>query len=348
MKYNILISTTNSIENAEIEKYFGIVSTNIVVGTNLFADFGASLTDIFGGSSEIYKGKLEKIYKMAIDEIQSKANAIGANAIIGLKIDFDEISGKGKSMFMVSAIGTGVKIKQNEILKQENKLISNDNISLEQLKNAILKQELISLLKSNSTLEENHWEYLFNNPSNDVADFLLPLYIILRNKEFCSDAQTLFIRNVRTYFKLIDSNHAINLLYDNLQVDKIPKLELIKYSKLFSPNKIIELIEQDLKNTAIICLDIEKESYNKDELGLMMTIIDKLDQLPTTGTKELSKAVFSTKEKEAFVCENGHKNSASVEYCVSCGLNIYGLKEKEVNIIKEFKHKVEILDGLLK
>lgn len=51
----LIITTTNSIENAQVEKYFGVVTTNLVIGTNLFSDFKASLTDIFGGMSGAYR-----------------------------------------------------------------------------------------------------------------------------------------------------------------------------------------------------------------------------------------------------------------------------------------------------
>lgn len=79
---------------------------NVVLGTNFFSDFAASFTDTFGGTSDTYQGKLDKIYNEVIEKLSKKTLAIGCNAIIGFKIDFDEISGKGVSMFMVNAVGT--------------------------------------------------------------------------------------------------------------------------------------------------------------------------------------------------------------------------------------------------
>lgn len=105
----MIITTTSSIENATIESYLGIITTNVVVGTNIFSDLAASLIDIFGGNSGSYQGKLQGIYKTAIFDLTKQANKLGANAIVGLHIDFDEISGGGKSMFMVAVSGTAVK-----------------------------------------------------------------------------------------------------------------------------------------------------------------------------------------------------------------------------------------------
>ena len=82
---------------------------NVVIGTNVFSDLFASFTDFFGGRSGTYRDGLERIYNEAIKELKEKAIYLGANAIIGLSIDFDEIFGKDKSMFMVAATGTAVK-----------------------------------------------------------------------------------------------------------------------------------------------------------------------------------------------------------------------------------------------
>ena len=62
MNQEIIITTTNTIENSNIENYLGVVNTNVIVGTNLFSDIGAMFTDVFGGSSESYQNKLEEIY----------------------------------------------------------------------------------------------------------------------------------------------------------------------------------------------------------------------------------------------------------------------------------------------
>lgn len=108
----MIITTTNNIEGARIEEYVSLVSTNIVIGTNFFSDFVASFTDFFGGRSSTYQNKLDDVYRAAIKEVERKAKAAGADAIVGLKMDFNEVSSKGKAMFMVSAVGTAVKLSR--------------------------------------------------------------------------------------------------------------------------------------------------------------------------------------------------------------------------------------------
>ena len=119
MKTNdFIITVTNNIEGCPIERYINSICTNVVVGTNIFSDFSAALTDFFGGFSGSYKKKLELIYNEATKELKKKAKELGANAIVGFNIDFDEISGSGKSMFMVSASGTACIVKY----KNENRV----------------------------------------------------------------------------------------------------------------------------------------------------------------------------------------------------------------------------------
>ena len=104
------ITTTHKIAGYKIESYLGLVNANQVIGANLIADFMASFSDVFGGSSGAYRERLDNLYKDVMNLLELKAKGIGANAILGVHIDFDEISGKGKSMFMITAYGTAVII----------------------------------------------------------------------------------------------------------------------------------------------------------------------------------------------------------------------------------------------
>lgn len=110
----MIITTTNNIEGKNINKYIGVVCANIVLGVNVISDIMASFSDFFGGQSNTYEGKLEKIYKDVYSQLENKAVALKANAIVGVHIDFDEVSGGGKSMFMVSATGTAVILDEYE------------------------------------------------------------------------------------------------------------------------------------------------------------------------------------------------------------------------------------------
>jgi uncharacterized protein YbjQ (UPF0145 family) len=108
---DLIVTTTNSIEGKEIEKYIDIISDRIVVGAGLFSEFFAGFTDVFGGRSEKFESRMHELYRDLMISMKTQADAMHADAIVGLKIDMDEISGKNLQMFMISGTGTAVKLK---------------------------------------------------------------------------------------------------------------------------------------------------------------------------------------------------------------------------------------------
>lgn len=108
----LIITTTNSVEGYKVEEYLGIVNANFVAGTGFITDFIASVSDFIGGNSGAYKSEMDRLYETARRTITAKAKNKGADAILGYRIDFDEISGKGKSMIMISVSGTAVRLAE--------------------------------------------------------------------------------------------------------------------------------------------------------------------------------------------------------------------------------------------
>ena len=103
----MVITTTPSIEGRPIRDYLGIVTGEAILGANLFKDFGASIRDVVGGRSAGYEKDLKKARETALAEMQEVAEALGANAIVGVDIDYETLKG---SMLMVTASGTAVKV----------------------------------------------------------------------------------------------------------------------------------------------------------------------------------------------------------------------------------------------
>lgn len=152
---NLIITTTNNVENYVVDKYLGVVTTNLVIGTNIFSDFVASLSDFFGGMSGTYRKQMDTLYERARDQISFEAKQKGANAILGYRIDFDEISGQGKSMFMISVSGTAVKLsnKPKEVEKSYRYDIYQKLFNLKQFNDAgIITDEQYNTEKDNLLL----------------------------------------------------------------------------------------------------------------------------------------------------------------------------------------------------
>lgn len=105
--------TTQKIDGVKIESYLGLVIATQVSGTGFLSDLTAGISDIFGGHSGAYRNAMNDLCEDVLKQLKEKAKLKGANAIIGVHIDFDNISAKGMSMFMVSAQGTAVKLSDD-------------------------------------------------------------------------------------------------------------------------------------------------------------------------------------------------------------------------------------------
>ncbi len=105
----MIITTTPTLEGHPIREYKGIVTGETIIGANVLKDFMASLTDFFGGRSGQYEKVLIEAKDTAMSEMMQRAQMMGANAIVGIDIDYETV-GQSGSMLMVSTSGTAVVI----------------------------------------------------------------------------------------------------------------------------------------------------------------------------------------------------------------------------------------------
>ncbi len=106
---DVLVSTTPVVEGRRVAKYLGLVSGEAIMGANIFRDIFAGIRDIVGGRAGAYEKELRKAKKIAIEEMVEEARRLGANAVLGVDLDYETI---GQSMLMVSASGTAVILEE--------------------------------------------------------------------------------------------------------------------------------------------------------------------------------------------------------------------------------------------
>ncbi len=104
----MIITTTPSVEGKPVREYLGVVAGEAILGANIFKDFGAGIRDVIGGRSAGYEKDLKKARETALAEMQETAEALGANAVLSVDIDYETLKG---SMLMVTASGTAVKVE---------------------------------------------------------------------------------------------------------------------------------------------------------------------------------------------------------------------------------------------
>jgi uncharacterized protein YbjQ (UPF0145 family) len=103
-------TTTPGIEGRQIRDYHGVVTGEAILGANVFKDIFASIRDIVGGRSAAYEAELQKARTIAFEEMSQKALDMGANAIVGIDIDYETVGAQG-GMLMVTVSGTAVTVK---------------------------------------------------------------------------------------------------------------------------------------------------------------------------------------------------------------------------------------------
>lgn len=105
----MITTTTHHIEGRPVQQYLGVISSESIIGANIFKDLFAGVRDIVGGRSNTYEKVIEEARSNAMIELVQKAQHLGANAVIGIDLDFETV-GSNASMLMVIATGTAVRV----------------------------------------------------------------------------------------------------------------------------------------------------------------------------------------------------------------------------------------------
>lgn len=347
----VIITTTPTLEGMPIIEYRGIINTNIVIGTNIFSDFAASFTDVFGGNSDTYQNKMNSMYAAAKKQMQEKAIRLGANAIVGYHTDFDEISGKGKSMFMLSASGTACVVDQQEQRSSEPDSVESQTITSEKLTQLLRVEAIISKVEGGKIgLSDEDWDALYENATISNAELLI-------SRLYATSVQG---SKVEHYISLLDREEVIPIVY-KLYKSKLvvttdingvtqritlPIDEMIKKCKLFDAEELTALFKEDV-SLVFPLLETEKDFYTRNDLSAMKELSRLISQLPNKGSVTKGKLGMFSKEEEIWICPNGHKNSMDNEFCSTCNLNIKGIKWKDNEKILAFNNKVRMLETLL-
>jgi len=106
----ILLCTTDHLEGSQIDVYYGLVSAHVASGVNAFRGWLTAFRDIVGGRAGSYEKELARLEERAIEELSEKASALGANAILGLRCDYNYVGGDKRSLLTLVATGTACRV----------------------------------------------------------------------------------------------------------------------------------------------------------------------------------------------------------------------------------------------
>lgn len=355
----MIITTTSTIEGKKVRDYLGIVSARVVLGANIFSDISSELRDIFGGRSNSVQSKLKYIEEQVLNELRREGKKIKADAILGLNLDFEELSGGGKNgMYMVVALGTAIsfdKLENGHKTPLLNDYISNDRIK---------EYELIQMINK---AENNE---LFNN---EILDGLL----------YISDVKTveLYVKNLSKYItkyienyndpysleKIMDDDKLKNILINHMNENILKYLVECTFSNVnkyntfnYMYNYLVDIIKNNnrvsisnlnyyIKDSNKYIFDIAKilvlnefEYYTRDDFMTLKTLNEMVKGIPKNEIKN-KKSILSS--SSIWICTCGVENDHSKLNCSNCNKDVYGLQR---NIsTTEFIAKIDALCKIL-
>lgn len=357
---DILVTTTSSIEGMKIIKHLQPISAHIVLGTNVFSDFLGGLTDVFGGKSSSYQKRLNSIYEDAIKKIKYSCYEIGGNCVLGLKIDIDEISGKGKSMFMITAIGTAVISEIERTNDIKHKTIA-EKISVDEVNDLRNKNLIIREAQNNSlNLNNETWNFITGNQMTEILPYLLNKLSTLLNGNYPESNVQEFTEKLKIYIDNLPDDKRREDLYSFLMKnDKDASTSnvstIIKELFLLDFDKTIKLIENEELSKKKVGLNIatfDKSHYDINDIDGFNRMKKSIElSFKERGEKTTKKQMLSSKEKEVWICECRKTNDSENEFCSSCQRDIYGFNIAELKpkkVIKFLENKIELITELTK
>ena len=357
----ILVATTSYLGEVKIIKHLKPESAHVVAGTNVFSDLAASFTDIFGERSESYQKQLASLYDEAVERIKVAAFEIGANCVLGLKVDIDEISGKGKAMFMITSIGTAAIAEiDNKITTQDDSNSKLENVSIQKLrvlkkKNKILRDAGLP----NWQIDDELWDFITENQVDEVFPSLINLYKGQLNNYQTEIADNLYKRMV-IYLSNFPDERRKEMIYQAVFQEDDRKIvknlsNIIERFELLDLKRILNILingKVEEQKKAILMLTYDKAFYNNEDLVDLQKIKELIsDKFNEVGTRSTKKQLLSSKEKEIWICTCGQSNEIeNSTYCTKCGNNIYGFKNDELSpdiAIKIIDQKVKLISHFI-
>jgi uncharacterized protein YbjQ (UPF0145 family) len=354
-----IITTTSLIDDCHIERYLGIVTDQVVAGTDIISDIFASFSDFFGGYSKTYQYELQKMEEIALNNLKEKASKIGANILLGVRIDFDEISGGGKSMLMLSVSGTAAYVNTDKIkITKEPKTI--EYISKDELKFELERDRLKEKILSDSfeIRNKNQIEALIKYKIfaiekiimfMDRSSFLLDDDIIELITRFFADSPKTHINN----FFRSDFFTAIN---DKTFKKFIKILEKIGWFDLETIEFLLKSDDPTINIRTLYLLELDKNIYAKKDIEKDIEKLENLIELINMRYKKFpiiqKRKGMLGKEKEEWVCFNcGSQNGIDIDICpkTGCNSNFYGIPDNKItpqNVSQTLSKKITKLEQI--
>lgn len=356
----MIVSTTPHLEGWQVTKYLGPVSSHVVAGTNIFSDIAASFSDVFGGQSKSYQKQLERIKSEVIGQLKDEAAERGADALVGLRIDHDQISGQNKAMFMVTASATAVRAdatsegSNSSSQRQE----PSGPYPARELEVEVRKEELLNRHEEGEDIfTEENWKFLIENGIPDFAGPVRSTATELKaGKRGNLPREKEYLSRARDYFLSIPDTAKEHLYEMASHGDQGPvnwAVDMLEEGNMLDLSRVESMLDGDFHSEQKPALEIlkrvDKPYYEKKDLERLERTRRKINEgFGKRGeVKEVeTSGMLSSGMEKVWQIEDGPENPMDNEYCSGTGLDIYGFREGETRpseVASVLDRKIKVL-----
>lgn len=336
---DVFVSTTSSVQNAEVTAYHDVIASHVVAGTGLFSDVAASFSDVFGGRSKSYQKQLSKINEEAVRQLKEEAASMGANGIIGLRIDHDQVSSQGKAMFMVTASGTAVKMEFEAEKACPVDSGAESTVTGDELATELRKQEVLSKLEANDfEFGEEEMTFLRENRVEEAALLLINHLENQAAKRRDGGIEPTYKKRSRAYFMSIPDKRACECLYSAIfegsrSVSRWA-FDIIKERELFDADWAERLIIKGSgmgkKKSGLHVIRINKPSYSADDIPKLESLLSTVESSFPPVVEIIEKEhTFASKTTTMWKCVCGEENDMDDARCSRCQRDRRGFEPSE-------------------
>lgn len=359
--HRVLVTTTPSLEGWTIDSYLGPVTAHVVAGAGFVSDVFASFSDVFGGRSHSYQKQLHSIKAEALRVLQEEAAAIGGNCVVGLHLDHDEVSGGGKSMFMVTAVGTAVVATRHDREGEHPSTDAAGLLTAAQLNDEVRRRRLIEHAQA-GTLELNRkevWDSITEFQVVEAAPTALSKFASWLTASNVAVHGPFDTSWVSTYIGSLPAEDAKGPVYDVLMNPEIPGAVSEAVSKLVLEaglldinriNRMLESGEFEVRRRGVQMLKYMQPIYSEKDIASLQETLNLLEsRFPEVVERHSKKTMFSGKERPVWKCLCGGDNSEEKEECSGCGRDVRGFRRQDSRpeqVAEPIRRQLEVLSDL--
>lgn len=341
----MILTTSPTVEGVPIKTYLRPVSSHVVLGANIFSDFAAMLKDTFGGRSQSYQKQLKRLTDTVLYELESEAKALKADAVVGIDIDFSEMSGGGKAgMLMAIATGTAVILTRSQG-EPETRL--GRTVDRGQVEAQVKKVELISRFRNLSD-QTTHVADLLNKliteGVHDVSDEVIAI---------CSEDGNAYLReSLSRYAEMCTRLKGYRwtlengLTNENVVVQQVC-VQALSNSEEFRLKDLIPIageVKASFAGGLMQAVCLHQEYYTESDLKHCLDLHDAIESAyPLKAEKTVMKGMMG-KETELWICECGGKMIDS--QCKKCLKDPWGFHLPKTSVGKALRTLEETAEAL--